>query len=103
MSCDRIVPEDQLKTALDRLEKYLDDGTVNVVIAADGAVAFRGWEDNDGVADVCAFRRLSIENSFALRSAISRAESLTGRKVNQHAVAAGHHSHDGGETWHGGH
>lgn len=93
----------QIDAALKRLESALQAGRVSVGIAANGAVAFKGWNDRDGVSDVCAYRTLASGNSWALRQAVARAEALAGRKVNPQAVAAGHHSHDGGKTWHGGH
>lgn len=94
--------EAQIKEALARLEAQLGSG-VSVVIGPDGAVAFRGWKDRDGVADVCAFRRLTLENSFKLKQAVQRAEAQSGRRVNPQAVGAGVHSHDDGATWHPGH
>lgn len=94
-----------IKKALTRLELALTQGRAKVRIAPNGAVAFDGWkaEERDDVTDVCAYRLLTTQNSSALRVAIARAESQAGRKVNPHAVAAGHHSHDGGNTWHKGH
>lgn len=94
--------ERQIKASLARLEAQLGAG-VSVVIGPGGAVAFFGWKDRDGVADVCAFRRLSLANSFKLRQAVQRAEAQAGRKVNPQAVGAGVHSHDDGATWHPGH
>jgi hypothetical protein len=38
--------------------------------------------------------------SAMAKTAIARAEALAGRSVNRQAVAQGHHSHDGGATWH---
>lgn len=95
----------QVKKALTRLEKALTEGRVKVKIGANGAVAFDGWrkEDRDDVSDVCAYRTLAAENSWALRQAVAKAEQAQGRKVNAAAVAAGIHSHDSGKTWHNGH
>ncbi len=95
----------KVKKALTRLEAALTLGQAKVRIAPNGAVAFEGWksEDRDDVTDVCAYRTLSSQNSWALRQAVAKAEQQQGRKVNPHAVAAGHHSHDGGNTWHKGH
>lgn len=86
-------------SALARLERGLALGTVTVKIGASGAIAFAGWKDNAGLADVCAYRRLTAGNSPALRRAIARAEVTSGRKVNAQAIAAGVHSHDGGRSW----
>lgn len=93
----------QIKAALRRLEAALKGGTVKVNIGPNGAVAFQGWKDRDDVSDVCAYRTLTAEGSWELRQAVAKAEAMTGRKVNPNAVASGHHSHDGGKTWHGGH
>jgi hypothetical protein len=89
----------QIERALARLEAALQGGRVKVGIAANGAVAFQGWQDRDDVTDVCAFRTLTASNSWALRQAVARAEATTGRKVNSRAVEAGWHSHDNGKTW----
>lgn len=96
---------EKVKKALSRLEAALTQGRVKVRIAPNGAVAFDGWkgDDRDDVTDVCAFRTLTAQSSPALRVAVARAEAQQGRKVNPHAVAAGHHSHDGGKSWHKGH
>ncbi len=93
----------QVKAALRRLEAALQNGTVRVSIGPSGGVAFQGWKDRDDVTDVCAYRTLTAEGSWALRQAVTKAEAQTGRKVNPNAVASGHHSHDGGSTWHKGH
>lgn len=113
MPCDSIRSEGEtleqrnetVKKALTRLELALTQGRVKVRIGVNGAVAFEGWkpDDRDDVTDVCAYRTLTSQNSAALRVAVARAESLQGRKVNPHAVAAGTHSHDGGKSWHKGH
>lgn len=93
----------QIEKALKRLEASLSSGKVQVRIGGNGAVAFAGWTDRDDVTDVCALRALTLQNSWALRQAIARAESAQGRKVNPNAVASGVHSHDGGRSWHPGH
>jgi hypothetical protein len=93
----------QVKAALRRLEAALKAGTVKVSIGPSGGVAFSGWKDRDDVTDVCAYRTLAAEGSWELRQAVTKAEAMTGRKVNPNAVASGAHSHDGGSTWHKGH
>jgi hypothetical protein len=113
MPCDTRLREGQtlaqrgevVKKALSRLEKALTEGRTKVKIGTNGAVAFDGWkpEDRDDVTDVCAYRTLAAQNSWALRQAVAKAEQLAGRKVNTHAVASGVHSHDSGITWHPGH
>lgn len=90
---------DQVKKAFARLEAELSAGRVKVAIAPNGALAFAGWKDRDGVSDACAYRTLTASNSWALRQSVARAEAMSGRKVNARAIAGGHHSHDGGNTW----
>jgi len=107
MPCDtRLTPGQTLaqrmkevESSLKRLELALGAGQVRINIAPNGAVAFVGWVDRASITDVCAYRTLAAQNSWALRQAVARAEALGGRKVNAAAVAAGHHSHDGGKTW----
>ena len=112
MPCDSQIPigmteaqrMNQIQEAITRLENDLSGGTVTVTVdRMTGAVAFDGWQNRDNVADVCAYRRLATAGSFALRTAVQRAEALAGRQVSATAVAAGTHSHDGGRTWHAGH
>jgi hypothetical protein len=88
----------QVDAALKRLTQYLTTGRVTIGIAPNGAVSFNGWKDRDDVSDVCAYRAMAAENSFALRQAVARAEALSGRKVNAAAVAQGWHTHDG-QNW----
>lgn len=94
-----------VKKALTRLETALTLNQAKVTIGPNGAVAFTGWkpDERDGVTDVCAYRTLTAQGSWALRQAVARAEGMAGRKVNPNAVAAGVHSHDGGKTWNPGH
>jgi len=111
MPCDTVLRPNQtlaarvsqIDAALKRLESSLQAGKVAIGIAPNGAIVFKGWADRDDVTDVCAYRTLTAGNSWALRQAVARAEAMQGRKVNALAVAAGHHSHDGGKTWNGGH
>lgn len=89
------------KKKIKKLGELLAKGQVTVEISPQGAIAFKGWkaEDRGFWSDVCAYRTLRLENPFALRQAIARAEAISGRKVNEQAIAAGVHSHDGGKTW----
>jgi hypothetical protein len=89
----------EIEAALKRLESYLQTGTVTAQIGPQGAIVFKGWGDRDGVTDVCAYRSLSLSNSWALKQAVARAEVMSGKKVNAQAIASGLHSHDGGHTW----
>jgi hypothetical protein len=95
----------EVKKVITRLEAALTAGRVKIKIGPQGAVVFEGWkpEERDDVTDVCAFRALQNENSWALRQAVAKAEQLSGRKVSQQAVAAGIHSHTDGKTWDKGH
>ena len=89
----------QIDEALKRLERYLQTGSVRIVVGANGAIAFNGWQDRDAISDVCAYRTLAVQRSWALRQAVARAEAQSGRRVNEKAIAAGYHSHDSGRTW----
>lgn len=109
MPCDtRLKPQQTLEqrnaaitASLRRLEAKLTAGTVKVVIGANGAMAFSGWttEDRDDVVDLCAYRTLTAQGSWALRQAVAKAEATSGRKLSPQAVGAGLHSHDSGKTW----
>lgn len=113
MPCDGTIPqgmtaedrEAEVRAAVRRLEEALASGGVQVVVGANGAVAFRGWgaADRAGVSDVCAFRRLTQAGSWPLRIALARAEGAAGRHHDRDQIAAGTHSHDGGATWNHGH
>lgn len=95
----------EIRETLKRLEGLLAFGTVRVVIGPRGELAFAGWEEKErqGVSDVCAYRKLVAAGSFELKRAIQKAETLAGRRLNPQAIAAGVHSHDGGQTFHPGH
>lgn len=110
MPCDtqRLTPEQtlaqrlaQVDAALKALEQKLLAGQSRVEVGPTGAVAFAGWGASDrvGISDVCAYRALSVQGSWALRQAVAVAERTSGRRVNAQAVAAGFHSHDGGRSW----
>jgi hypothetical protein len=81
-----------------RLRTGLASGAVGVRLGPSGALTFTGWK-SDLLADSCAYRRLTQANDPNIRQAIVRAEALAGRKLNEQAVLAGVHSHDGGRTW----
>lgn len=109
MPCDTIRKPNETRelriarvtTALRRLEVGLTSRTVTVVIGPQGAVAFKGWKDEDreSVTDVCAYRALTKMRSGALAQAVRTAQLAYGRQVNEQQVLAGVHSHDGGATW----
>lgn len=89
------------QSALRRLQDAIRAGEVTVVVGRNGALAFRGWKDNAGISDLCAYRALM--NTPEVRRAVARAEALAGVKVSRLAIATGVHSHDGGGSWHSGH
>lgn len=93
----------EVKSAVDRLSKGLAAGRIKAKVGPQGAIAFQGFEDRDGVTDACAYRRLMVSGSALARAAVARAEQMAGRTVDRKVIAQGHHSHDGGETWHNGH
>jgi len=111
MACDtRLKPRQtiqerakEVREATERLATAIATGRVKIVIdKATGAIAFQGWDTNsrDGVTDGCAYRRIMATGSAMSKMLIAKAEQMAGRTVNKQAVAQGHHSHDGGQTWH---
>jgi hypothetical protein len=92
----------EIRAMVSRLVNGLITGKVKPVIGPTGAVAFAGLPEaeRDGVTDNCAYRRVMASDSVLAKQAIARAEQLSGRSINRQAVAHGHHSHDGGVTWH---
>ena len=85
------------REALRRLQAALASGTVTVLVGARGGITFKGWQDNEGVSDLCAYRALS--NTAEMRRAVLRAEATSGHRMDPRAIASGLHSHDGGATW----
>lgn len=114
MPCDtRLKPRQTIQqrkaevvTAVEKVAKGLVSGAIKAKVdPRTGAIAFSGLSetDRDGVTDACVYRRLLVGgNSLALMK-IKQAEQIAGRAVDKQALAQGHHSHDGGETWHHGH
>ena len=114
MPCDtRLKPRqtlqqraDEVRKATAKLAQLLASGQVKPKIGPKGGIAFVGWNDmdRDGVTDACVYRRLLATPGASLALAkIRQAELIAGRSVDKQALAQGHHSHDGGETWHNGH
>lgn len=111
MACDTRIPAwmtaaeryAEIRNSIANLEKLLASGAVTLTVGKNGAVAFAGWNDRRDVTDLCAFRRLQVQGSPALRRALELAERRAGRRLDARQVAAGVHSHDGGTTWHPGH
>lgn len=95
----------EVRAAVEKLSRGLAAGRIKPKIGPQGAIAFTDWLDSerDGVTDACAYRRLMVSGSALAKAAITRAEQLAGRTVDRQALAQGHHSHDGGRTWHHGH
>ena len=110
MPCDRKLKPRQtiserakeIREATERLTKAIMAGRVKFKVGPTGAPLFLGWDETsrDGIDDVCAYRRIMAQGNAALKMAIAAAEQLAGRPVSKAAVTAGHHSHDGGQTWH---
>jgi hypothetical protein len=111
MVCDTIKakdqnPADRFKEVLEaqkRLEALLLSGSVKVALGRQGQFALVGWTaaDRKDISDACAYRALA--NTWAMRQAIAKAETMAGKKLNTASLASGVHSHDGGQTWHPGH
>lgn len=114
MPCDtKLKPKQTIQQRADEVRKVVYD--INSLIAAGkvkpvidkrtGAIAFDGVSDTirDGVTDACVYRRLMATGSSLTKAAIARAEQIAGRTVDKQALAQGHHSHDGGKSWHHGH
>jgi len=111
MPCDTRIPEGMtveqrkkdVEKAVERLERALSAGAVTVKVGPQGSITFSSWAEGkdgrDGVSDLCAYRRLAAKGSWALRQAVVKAEATSGRKVDQRAIGAGFHTHDGGKTW----
>lgn len=110
MPCDtRLKPKQtiqqraaEVRERVANLDKLIVAGQVRVKVGPQGAVAFSAWADNerDSVTDACAYRRLMVTGSAQAKAAIARAEMMAGRSINRQIVGQGHHSHDGGATWH---
>ena len=110
MPCDtRLKPRqtikqraDEVREAVERFAQGLAAGRIKVKVGPQGAIAFEGIssEERDGVTDACAYRRLMVSGSALAKAAIARAEEPAGRSVERQVLAHGHHSHDGGRTWH---
>ena len=95
----------EIREAVAKLSAELAAGRVKAVVGPQGAVAFQGWTDanRSRVTDACALRLVLSTGSALAKTKIAQAEMLAGRPVNRQAIAQGHHSHDGGKTWHHGH
>jgi hypothetical protein len=92
----------EIRAMVATLAQGLASNRIRVKIGPTGGVAFIGLTDQerDGVTDACAYRRIMATGSALAKAKIASAEALSGRTVNRQAVAQGHHTHDGGQTWH---
>lgn len=96
----------EIRETIAELARQLAAGKVKPVIdKKTGAIAWAGWTDGqrNRVTDGCAYRLLMAQGNTTAKLAVARAEALAGRAVNREAIHHGHHSHDGGHTWHHGH
>lgn len=95
----------EVRSVVAKVGNGLATGRLKAKVGPQGAVAFEGLSeaDRDGVTDACIYRRLMVDGSALARAALARAEQMAGQSVNRSVLAHGHHSHDGGKTWHGGH
>jgi len=93
----------EVRAAVAALARGLASGAIKARVGAQGAIAFEGWQERDGVTDACAYRRLLVSGGPLALAALARAEQMAGRAVNRQVIAAGVHSHDGGRSWHHGH
>jgi hypothetical protein len=92
----------QVKEIIAFTDELIRKSKVKVVVdKRSGAVAFVGMTDSErgGVSDACTYRMIMASGTALAKQAIARAEQLAGRGVSRQALAAGHHSHDGGATW----
>jgi hypothetical protein len=113
MPCDtRLKPRQTIQQRAEEIRRVTTNtstsliaGRVKAKVGPQGAIAFEGLTDleRDGVTDACLYRRLMASGSALAKQAIARAEALAGRPVNRQIIGQGHHSHDGGKTWHEGH
>jgi hypothetical protein len=110
MPCDtRLKPRqtiqqraEEVRKVTANLDRLLQAGQVRAKVGPQGAITFVAWGDNerDGVTDACAYRRLMATGSSLAKAKIAQAEQMAGRSINRQVVGQGHHSHDGGATWH---
>lgn len=92
---------DEVRRASQNFVAGLLSGKVKVVIGPQGAISFTGLseQERDGITDNCAYRRIVASGSVAAMQAITRAEMMSGRKINKQAISQGYHTHDG-QNWH---
>jgi hypothetical protein len=94
--------DEEVKEATKKIDQLLARGQVKPKVGPQGAITFLGLSDADRkrMTDVCIYRTISKTGSAKAKLALQRAEQLAGRSVDRKVIAAGIHSHDGGQTWH---
>ena len=110
MPCDTRVKRNQtlqqraseVRDVVAKIGAKLASGAVKIKVGPTGGVALEGITDQerDDVTDACIYRRIMASGSAMAKLAFQRAEQLSGRSINRQSLAHGHHSHDGGVTWH---
>ncbi|SHG88129.1 hypothetical protein [Bradyrhizobium erythrophlei] len=98
--------KEEIKKVIDLVAQAIVNGRVKPKVGPTGAIAFEGLDaavNRRGVTDACVYRRIMSTGSAMAKQQLARAEQLAGRRVDAKALAGGHHSHDGGRTWHHGH
>lgn len=98
---------DEVRATVARVAQGLITGRIKPRVGPTGGIAFPELtaDERDGVTDACVFRRIMSDPTVSAlaKQQIAKAEALAGRTVDRQALAHGHHSHDGGTTWHEGH
>lgn len=97
--------KEEVRKVLSVVEKLLASRQMKIRISPQGGVAFVGLATNErnDVTDACIYRRIMSTGSALARAEIAKAEQMSGVTVNRKVLAGGHHTHDGGKTWHNGH
>jgi len=98
---------DQRKQEIRDFVKMLSDrlvaGATRVIVGPTGAVKFTGIDQemkDANMTDACTVLRIMSSGSTAAKMALQNAARLSGRPINMQSIGQGHHSHDGGQTWH---
>jgi hypothetical protein len=91
----------EVRQAVAKIDKMLASRKIKAKVGPQGAITFDGIPDADRarMTDACIYRLVSAKGSAATKMALARAEQLAGRSVDRKVIAAGVHSHDGGQTW----
>lgn len=105
MPCERTLKPNQtiaqrvaeVKNVLDLVTQGITAGRIKLKIGPTGAPVFIGIDDKerDAVTDVCIYRRLLATGTAKVKAMLS-----TAPPASKLAMAQGHHSHDGGASWH---